>query len=77
MSSSLNPKLVFFQVNERRDYIRQALRDGLDVAESGLTSTNRQQSNGLVDTAERRNIDGLSSHSTGAADTGGVLTVGR
>jgi hypothetical protein len=51
----------------------QALGNGLDVAESGLTGTDGEEGDGLVDTAERRDIDGLATDGTGGTDTGGVF----
>lgn len=48
-------------------------RTGLDVAESSLASTNGQESNGLVDPPEGRDIDGLPPDGTGGADSGGVF----
>lgn len=53
--------------------LSKALGDGLDVAEGGLTGTNGQEGNGLVDTAERRDIDGLATDGTGGSDTGAVF----
>lgn len=52
----------------------QALSNGLDVAERGLAGTNGDQSNGLVDTTQRRDIDGLAADGTAGTDTGGVFT---
>jgi len=52
----------------------QALRDGLHGAERALAGANGDQSNGGVDTAQRRNIDGLATDGTGGTNTGGVLT---
>lgn len=54
--------------------LSQALGNRLDVAERGLTGTSGEQGNGLVDTAERRDIDSLSADGTGGTDSGGVLT---
>lgn len=54
--------------------LSQALSDRLDVAERGLAGTGGQEGNGLVDTAEGRDINGLSSDGTGRTDSGGVLT---
>lgn len=54
--------------------LSQALGDRLDVAERGLAGTGGQEGNSLVDTAERRDIDSLSSDGTGGTDSGGVLT---
>ena len=52
----------------------EALGNGLDVAESGLTGTDGQEGDGLVDAAEGRDIDGLATDGTGGTDTGGVFT---
>jgi hypothetical protein len=51
----------------------QALGNRLDVAEGGLTGTNGEQGNSLVDAAEGRDIDGLATDGTGGTDTGGVF----
>lgn len=56
------------------ELISQALGDGLDVPEGGLTGSSAQQPNSLVDTAQGRHIDGLTTHGTGTSDTGGVFT---
>lgn len=55
------------------DLISQALSDGLHVAERGLTSTSGHQVDSLVDTAERGNIDGLSSDNTSRADASAIF----
>jgi hypothetical protein len=52
----------------------KALRDGLHGAERALAGANGDESNGGVDTAEGRNIDGLATDGTGGTNTGGVLT---
>ena len=54
--------------------LSKALRDALDVTEAGLASTDGEESDGLVDTAKRGDIDGLAADGTGGANTGGVLT---
>jgi hypothetical protein len=54
--------------------LSKALSDGLDVPEGGLTGTNGEERNGLVDTTKRRHIDSLSADGTGATNTGGVFT---
>lgn len=51
----------------------EALGDALDVTESRFASTDSEEGNSLVDTAERRHIDGLSSDGTGRTDTGAVF----
>jgi hypothetical protein len=53
--------------------LSKALGNGLDVAESGLTGTDGQEGDGLVDTAEGRDIDGLATDGTSGTDTGGVF----
>lgn len=54
--------------------LSQTLRDGLDVSERSLSSTDGQQSNGGVNSSQRRDIDGLSSDGTGRTDSGGVFS---
>lgn len=53
--------------------LSEALSNGLDVAESGLTGTDGEEGDGLVDAAEGRDIDGLATDGTGGTDTGGVF----
>ena len=48
--------------------------NALDVAERGLTGTDGQESDGLVDTAERRDIDSLATDGTSGTDTGAIFT---
>lgn len=48
-------------------------RDGLDVSEGGFTDTDGDEGDGLVDTSEWRDIDGLSSDGTGGTDTSRVF----
>lgn len=55
------------------ELLSKALGNGLDVAESGLTGTDGQEGDGLVDTAEGRDIDGLATDGTGGTDTGAVF----
>mmetsp|Transcript_19572 Transcript_19572/g.59256 ORF Transcript_19572/g.59256 Transcript_19572/m.59256 type:complete len:215 (+) Transcript_19572:1073-1717(+) len=59
------------------DLIGEALGDGLDVAEGGLTGAGGEQVDGLVHAAERGAVHGLAAHHTGGADAGGVLTGAR
>jgi len=54
--------------------LSEALGDGLDVPEGGLTGTDGDESDGLVDAAERGDIDGLATDGTGGTNTGGVFT---
>lgn len=51
----------------------QALSDRLDVAEGGLAGSDGEEGNGLVDTAEGRDIDGLTTDSSRASNTGRVF----
>ena len=53
--------------------LSKALGDALDVTERGLAGTDGEESDGLVDTAERRNVDGLAADGTGGSDTGAVF----
>jgi len=55
------------------ELFRQALGDALDVAESGLAGANGEEGDGLVDTAEWGDIDGLATDGTGGSDTCGVF----
>lgn len=56
------------------ELVSQALSDGLDVAEGALAGPRAQQPDGLVHPTQRRHIHGLTTDSTGTADTGRVLT---
>jgi len=47
----------------------QALGNAFDVTERSFAGTDGEQSNGLVDTAERRHVDGLTTDGTGGTDT--------
>lgn len=51
----------------------EALGNGLDVTERRLTGTDGQESDGLVDTAERGHINGLATDGTGGTNTGAVF----
>jgi hypothetical protein len=51
----------------------QALSNALDVAERRFAGTDGKESDGLVDAAERRHIDGLATDGTGGTDTGAVF----
>lgn len=55
------------------DLIGEGLRDGLEGPEGRLASGLADEVDGLVDSAEGRNIDSLSTHDTTGTDTGGVL----
>jgi hypothetical protein len=54
--------------------LSKTLSNTLDVPECSLTCTNGKQGDGLVDSAERRDIDGLTTDGTGAADSGAVFS---
>lgn len=56
------------------ELLSKTLSDGLDVTERGLAGTGGDQGDGLVDTAEGRDIDGLTTDLTGGTDTSRVLT---
>lgn len=56
------------------ELLSKTLSNGLDVSESGLSGTDGEQRDGLVDSSQRRDIDGLSSNGTGGTDSGGVLS---
>jgi hypothetical protein len=54
--------------------LSKALSNGLDVAERGLAGTSGEEGDSLVDSAEGRDIDGLSSDGTGGTNSGRVFT---
>jgi len=54
--------------------VSQALGDGLDVTESRLTGTCAQEPDGLVDTSQWRDVDGLTTDGTGTTDSGRVFS---
>ena len=56
------------------ELLSQTLGHGLQVSERGLSCASGQQVEGIVDTTERRHIDGLSTDDTGTSDTSGILT---
>jgi len=56
------------------ELISESLRHALEVAEGGVAGALADQVDGLVHSAERRNVDGLSANGTARTDTGGVLT---
>jgi len=56
------------------DLVGEGLGDGLKASESTLTGTLAHQVDGLVDSTEGRDIDGLSTDNTTGSNTGGVLT---
>merc|ERR1719503_67268 len=55
------------------DLISEALRHGLDVTESAVASTGGDERDGLVDTAQWRDIHGLTTHNTSRSDTRGIF----
>ena len=59
------------------ELISQALGDGLDVPEGGLSGSGAEQPDGLVDATEGRHVHSLATDGSGAADTGGVLAGAR
>lgn len=54
--------------------LSKALGNRLDVAESSLTGAGGEESDGLVDSSEGRNIDRLATDGTGRANSGRVFT---
>ena len=56
------------------ELVGEALGDGLDVPEGGLSGSDGEERDGLVDSSEGRDIDGLSSDSSGGSDSGRVLS---
>merc|ERR1712100_401712 len=56
------------------ELLGEALSDGLDVAESSFAGTGGQEPDGHVDTAQRRDIDGLAADHTSGTDAARVLT---
>ncbi|EEQ41039.1 hypothetical protein CLUG_05166 [Clavispora lusitaniae ATCC 42720] len=80
LGNSLQLVLLLDSVRSRRtlgsvdQLFGQTFSNGLDVSERSLSSTNGQQSNGGVDSSQRRDIDSLSSDGTGRTDSGGVFS---
>jgi len=56
------------------DLVSEALRKSLVGSERRLSGTLADQVDSLVDSSERRDIDGLSADGTTGTDSGGVLT---
>jgi hypothetical protein len=52
----------------------ETFSNALDVSERSFTCTNGEKGNSLVDTTERRDIDGLSSDGTSASNSGAVFS---
>ena len=55
------------------ELVGEGLRDRLETSEGGLTGGLADEVDGLVDSAEGRNIDSLSADDTTRSDTGGVF----
>ena len=55
------------------ELVSEGLRDRLETSEGGLARGLANKVDGLVDSAEGRNIDSLSAHDTTRSDTGGVF----
>jgi len=55
------------------ELLGQALGDGLDVAEGGFAGADGEEGDGLVDAAQRGDIDGLTADGTCGTDAGRVL----
>jgi hypothetical protein len=53
--------------------LSKALSNGLDIAERGLAGTSGEERDSLVDSAEGRDINGLSSDGTGGTNSGRVF----
>ena len=51
----------------------QTLGNALDVSEGGLAGTDGEERDGLVDAAQRRHIDGLTTDGTSGSDTGAIF----
>ena len=52
----------------------QALRNALHVPERGFSGTDGKKGDGLIDTTERRDVDGLATDGSSRADTGAVFS---
>jgi len=55
------------------EFVGEALRHGLEVAEGGFAGTLAHQVDGFIDTAEGRDVDGLAADNTTSTNTGGVF----
>jgi len=55
------------------ELLSQTLGHALDVAERRLPRADGQEGDGLVDAAQRGDVDGLATHGACAADTGAVF----
>merc|ERR1712020_564858 len=56
------------------ELVGQAFGDGLNVAECGLPGAGAAQPDGLVDSPQRTDVDGLTTNGSGATNASGVLT---
>lgn len=56
------------------DLISQTLGGGLDVSEGAVAGTLGDERDGLVDSSQGRNVNGLSSDNTARTDSGGILS---
>ena len=72
MSHNLYPYSTY--LGSVDELVGEALSDGLDVPEGGLTGSGAQQPDGLVDATQGRHVDGLTTDGTGTTDTGRVFT---
>jgi len=57
--------------------LSQNLGHGLEVAEASLACTSSNKVQGVVHTAERRHIDGLTTHDSSSTNTGAILPGSR
>jgi hypothetical protein len=70
----LNSIAITAPLRRINQLLSQALSNALDVPESRFTSTDCEEGDGLIDTTERRHIDGLTTDSSGAANTGAIFS---
>merc|ERR1712219_60410 len=54
-------------------FIGEAFGDGLDVSEGGFPGAGDQEPNGLINAAERRHVDGLTTDSSCSSNASGVF----
>lgn len=80
LGNSLQLVLLLDSVRSRRtlgsvdQLLSQTLSNGLDVSERSLSGTGGQQRDSSVDSSQWRDINSLSSNSTGRTDSGGVFS---
>ena len=55
------------------EFVSKTFRHGLEVAEGGFAGTLAHQVDGFIDTAEGRDVDGLTADNTTSTNTGGVF----